>query len=115
MGADFVFDVRFLPNPFYKKELRDKTGNDAEVRDYVMSFPEARTFYEKVADLVAFVIPQYPNVGKEHTSEIAFGCTGGQHRSVTFAYLLEQAFQKARVSDGHRPSGYGKKPRTLGG
>lgn len=93
MGADFVFDVRFLPNPFYKKELRDKTGNDAEVRDYVMSFPEAQTFYEKVADLVAFVIPQYKNVGKEHV-EIAFGCTGGQHRSVTFAYLLEQAFRK---------------------
>ncbi|MEF9917845.1 MAG: RNase adapter RapZ [Eubacterium sp.] len=93
MSADFVFDVRFLPNPFYKKELRSKTGNDIEVRDYVMSFEEARQFYEKIEDLIEFVIPQYRKVGKEHF-EVAFGCTGGQHRSVTFAYLVEEAFRK---------------------
>ncbi|MEG0377241.1 MAG: RNase adapter RapZ [Eubacterium sp.] len=93
MSADFVFDVRFLPNPFYKKELRSKTGNDIEVRDYVMSFEEARVFYKKVEDLIGFVIPQYKKIGKEHL-EVAFGCTGGQHRSVTFAYLLEEAFRK---------------------
>lgn len=93
MSADFVFDVRFLPNPFYKKELRSKTGEDQKVRDYVMSFGEAREFYEKVEDLIEFVIPQYRKVGKEHL-EVAFGCTGGQHRSVTFAYLIEKAFRK---------------------
>ncbi|MDO4287973.1 MAG: RNase adapter RapZ [Eubacterium sp.] len=92
-SADYVFDVRFLPNPFYKKELRGKTGEDAEVRDYVMSFPEAQEFYKKILELVAFVIPQFKNVEKDHL-EIAFGCTGGQHRSVTFAYLVEEAFRK---------------------
>ena len=58
-----------------------------------MSFEEAREFYEKVEDLIEFVIPQYRKVGKEHL-EVAFGCTGGQHRSVTFAYLIEEAFRK---------------------
>lgn len=93
MSADFVFDVRFLPNPFYKKELRSKTGEDKEVRDYVMSSEEACQFYKKVEDLIDSVIPQYRKVGKEHL-EVAFGCTGGQHRSVTFAYLMEEAFCK---------------------
>ena len=93
MSADFVFDVRLLPNPFYKKELRSKTGEDQAVRDYVMSFPEAQEFLKKVEDLIEFVIPQYRKVGKEHL-EVAFGCTGGQHRSVTFAYLIEAAFRQ---------------------
>lgn len=93
MSADFVFDVRFLPNPFYKKELRSLTGEDAPVRDYVMAFEEAREFYRKVEELIDFVIPQYRKVGKEHL-EVAFGCTGGQHRSVTFAWLIEEAFRK---------------------
>ena len=91
IGADFVFDVRFLPNPFYKKELRDKTGNDAEVRDYVMSFDAAKMYFEKITDLIESVLPRYVDVNKEHV-EIAFGCTGGQHRSVTFAYLTEKYF-----------------------
>ncbi len=92
LSADFVFDVRFLPNPFYKKELRMLTGNDEPVRDYVMAFPEAREYFDKIMDLLELVIPCYKNVNKEHV-EIAFGCTGGQHRSVTFAYLLEEAFR----------------------
>ena len=92
-SADYVFDVRFLPNPFYKMELRSKTGEDREVRDYVMSFPEAQAFYKKVEELIDLVIPQFKNVEKDHI-EIAFGCTGGQHRSVTFAYLIEEAFRK---------------------
>lgn len=92
-SADYVFDVRFLPNPFYKKELRGKTGEDQAVRDYVMAFPEARAFYQKVEELIEFVIPQFRNVEKDHL-EVAFGCTGGQHRSVTFAYLIEEAFRK---------------------
>lgn len=103
MSADFVFDVRFLPNPFYKKELRPLTGNDEQVRDYVMSFPEAQDYFEKIVVLVDSVIPHYKNVNKEHV-EVAFGCTGGQHRSVTFAYLFEQAFQKKvyKTSISHR-------------
>lgn len=96
IGADYVFDVRFLPNPFYKKELRDKTGNDKEVRDYVASFKETQIFYDKLLDLLTYVIPQFKNVSK-HTIEIAIGCTGGQHRSVTFINwlgrdLLKQGF-----------------------
>jgi UPF0042 nucleotide-binding protein len=90
VGADYVFDVRFLPNPFYKKELRGLTGEDQAVRDYVMSFKEAKIFYDKVFGLLDFVIPEFKNVSKD-TVEIAIGCTGGQHRSVTFAYLLNKA------------------------
>jgi len=90
MGADFVFDVRFLPNPFYKQELRNLTGEDQPVRDYVMSFREAQVFYDKLEDLIQFVIPQFAKVSK-NTVEIAIGCTGGQHRSVTFAWLLNKA------------------------
>lgn len=92
IGADFVFDVRFLPNPFYKKELRGKTGNDAEVRDYVMSFDAAKDYFDKIKDLIESVLPRYADVNKEHV-EVAFGCTGGRHRSVTFAYLFEAYFR----------------------
>ena len=93
MGADFVFDVRFLPNPFYKQELRNLTGEDQPVRDYVMSFREAEVFYQKLWDLIEFVIPQFAK-GSKNTVEIAIGCTGGQHRSVTFACLLSQALKE---------------------
>ncbi|URN85211.1 RNase adapter RapZ [Acetobacterium wieringae] len=93
MGADFVFDVRFLPNPFYKQELRNLTGEDQPVRDYVMSFREAEVFYQKLWDLIEFVIPQFAKVSK-NTVEIAIGCTGDQHRSVTFACLLSQALKE---------------------
>lgn len=93
MGADYVFDVRFLPNPFYKKKLRTKTGNDQAVRDYVGSFKEAGIFYDKLLDLLTFVIPQFKNVSK-HTIEIAIGCTGGQHRSVSFANWLGRDLEK---------------------
>ncbi|WP_041669010.1 RNase adapter RapZ [Acetobacterium woodii] len=93
MGADYVFDVRFLVNPFYRKELRNLTGEDQTVRDYVMSFPEAQIFLTKLLDLIEFVIPQFYKVSK-NTIEIAIGCTGGQHRSVTLAYLLNQALRE---------------------
>jgi len=93
MGADYVFDVRFLPNPFYKKELRNLTGEDQLVRDYVMSFREAQVFYDKLEALMTFVIPQFAKVSK-NTVEIAIGCTGGQHRSVTFAWLLNKALKE---------------------
>jgi UPF0042 nucleotide-binding protein len=90
IGADFVFDVRFLPNPFYKQELRELTGEDQAVRDYVLSFAEGRIFYEKLLDLLDFVIPKFSVVSK-NTVEIAIGCTGGQHRSVTYAWLINEA------------------------
>lgn len=85
--ADLVFDVRFLPNPFYLEELRPKTGNDREVRDYVMSFPESEEFLDKLTDMIQFLIPNYIKEGK-YRLVVAIGCTGGQHRSVTIANEL---------------------------
>jgi len=85
--ADLVFDVRFLPNPFYLDELKPKTGNDKEVRDYVMGFAEAGEFLDKLTDMIRFLIPNYVNEGK-YRLVIAIGCTGGQHRSVTIANEL---------------------------
>lgn len=85
--ADLVFDVRCLPNPYYVKELRPHSGCDACVRDYVMSFPQSRELLEKLEDLLDFLIPLYVGEGKSQLI-IAFGCTGGKHRSVTFAELI---------------------------
>ena len=82
--ADLVFDVRFLPNPFYIDELKPLTGNDAPVHDYVMSYPEAEEFLVKLADMMEFLIPNYVEEGK-HQLVVGIGCTGGKHRSVTLA------------------------------
>lgn len=82
--ADIVLDVKCLPNPFYIPELKQKTGLDKEVRDFVLSSPEAQQLREKLFDMVDFLIPLYIKEGKSQLI-IAFGCTGGQHRSVTFA------------------------------
>ena len=84
IDADVVMDVRFLPNPHYIAELRPLTGLDEPVYDYVMSQPEAKTFYHKLMDLLYFSIPGYKKEGKSSVT-IAIGCTGGQHRSVAFA------------------------------
>ena len=80
--ADLVFDVRFLPNPYYIEELRPKSGNDKEVRDYVMQNEKAKVFLEKLSDMVEFLIPNYILEGKTQLV-IGIGCTGGKHRSVT--------------------------------
>lgn len=85
--VDLVFDVRFLPNPFYIDELKLKTGNDQEVRDYVMSFPEAGEFLQKLTDMISFLIPNYIKEGKNQLI-VGIGCTGGKHRSVTLANKL---------------------------
>lgn len=85
--VDLVFDVRFLPNPFYIDELKMKTGNDQEVRDYVMSFPEAEEFLQKLTDMISFLIPNYIKEGKNQLI-VGIGCTGGKHRSVTLANKL---------------------------
>ena len=87
VDADLVFDVRFLPNPFYVEELRPKTGNDPEVQEYVMSSETAQTFLDKLTDLVDFLMPNYVTEGKNQLV-IAMGCTGGKHRSVTLANKL---------------------------
>lgn len=85
--VDLVFDVRFLPNPFYIEELKEKSGNDKEVRDYVMSCPESRVFLDKLVDMLLFLIPNYVKEGKNQLV-IGIGCTGGRHRSVTLANEL---------------------------
>lgn len=94
--ADLVFDVRFLPNPFYIEGLKHKTGNDKEVQDYVMGFEDAEIFLQKLTDMIQFLIPNYVKEGK-YRLVIAIGCTGGKHRSVTLANELY-----ARMKDqGH--------------
>lgn len=85
--ADLIFDVRFLPNPFYIEELKNKTGNDKEVYDYVMSSETAGKFLTKLIDMIDFLIPNYISEGKTQLV-IGIGCTGGKHRSVTLANAL---------------------------
>lgn len=87
LDADLVFDVRFLPNPFYVEDLRKSTGNDKEVQDYVLKYKVTQTFIDKTFDLLKFLIPYYVEEGKTQLI-IAIGCTGGQHRSVTIANVL---------------------------
>ena len=87
--SDLVMDVRFLPNPYYDVELRPKTGNDKEIQDFVMKYPEATEFIDKLEDLVRFLIPQYISEGKNQLV-ISIGCTGGKHRSVTLANELHK-------------------------
>ena len=90
--ADLVFDVRFLPNPFYYEEMRPLTGNDAMVHDYVMGFDVAKEFLKKLTDMTEFLIPNYVSEGKNQLV-IAVGCTGGKHRSVTLALELYEALK----------------------
>ena len=91
--ADLVFDVRFLPNPYYIQDLRPMSGNDAPVRDYVMSSETARKFLDKLVDMVQFLIPNYVAEGKKQLV-IGIGCTGGKHRSVTLANALYYALEQ---------------------
>lgn len=85
--ADLVFDVRFLPNPFYIDELKQQTGNDKPVQDYVMSFDEAGRFLDKLTEMLEFLIPNYIKEGK-YRLVLGIGCTGGKHRSVTLANAI---------------------------
>ncbi|MGT2828856.1 RNase adapter RapZ [Streptococcus hillyeri] len=102
LDADLVFDVRFLPNPHYVPELREKTGLDKAVYDYVMSFDESNGFYEKWLHLMTSILPGYQKEGKSVLT-IAVGCTGGQHRSTAFAHRLAQDLQKDWVvNESHR-------------
>lgn len=93
IDADMVFDVRFLPNPYYIKELKEKTGDEQEVRNYVMNSVKSIEFFDKITSMVEFLLPNYEEEGKNHL-HIAIGCTGGKHRSVTFVNLLFDALKK---------------------
>lgn len=84
IDADLIFDVRFLPNPYYIEELRPKTGLDEEVSSFVLKQEDAQTLINKLTDLFEFMVPRYKEEGKTQLV-IGFGCTGGQHRSVTMA------------------------------
>lgn len=93
MDSDLVFDVRFLPNPFYDPVLKPQTGNDRPVRDFVMSSEMAVTFLDKLEDMISFLIPNYILEGKNQLV-ISIGCTGGKHRSVTLANELYSRLKK---------------------
>lgn len=103
IDADLVFDVRFLPNPYYIEDLRPKTGDDQEVRDYVMNSEVSKEFFAKLKDMIEFLIPHYIEEGKSHLV-IAIGCTGGRHRSVTISNLIyDELIKKGyRVVKKHR-------------
>jgi UPF0042 nucleotide-binding protein len=84
LDADLVFDVRFLPNPHFVPEFRNLTGKDPKVENYIIGFPQSREFLDRVTELLLFLLPHYINEGKSYLT-MAFGCTGGQHRSVMIA------------------------------
>lgn len=101
LDADLVFDVRCFPNPFYVDELKDKTGNDKEVRDYVMNTKAPKEFMNKLTDMIKFLLPLYIEEGKSSLT-IGIGCTGGKHRSVTMANELSQALENYNKNLIHR-------------
>ena len=99
--CDLVFDVRFLPNPYYIPELKHKTGEDKEVQDFVLDSEVSREFLEKLTDMVKFLIPNYIDEGKNQLV-IGIGCTGGHHRSVTVAKELYKQLDSADAGYGIR-------------
>lgn len=108
IDADLVFDVRFLPNPHYVDHMRDKTGMDQEVADYVFKWSETKKFLEKLMDLLEYMLPQYKREGKAQLI-IGIGCTGGKHRSVALAEAIGQSLsEKYYVHITHRDIEKGK-------
>ncbi len=101
--SDLVFDVRFLPNPNYIPEFKKKTGKHAGVATYIRSFPQSVEFIERISQLLIYLLPHYINEGKSYLT-IAFGCTGGHHRSVMIASDIRKRLQKAgyKVKETHR-------------
>ena len=95
--ADLVFDVRFLPNPFYVDELRPLTGNDERVSSYVLKSEDSQVFLDKLSDFITFLIPRYITEGKNGLV-VAIGCTGGKHRSVTITNELYERLKKLPYS-----------------
>ena len=105
VDSDLVFDVRFIPNPFYIAELKPFSGNDEPVKNYVMDQIETQTFLEKANDMFEFLIPNYQKEGKRQLI-ISIGCTGGRHRSVTISNLIydDLVNRGYRVVKKHRDS-----------
>lgn len=103
LDADLVFDVRMLPNPYYVEELKPLTGNDKSVQDYVMKFHESQVYLTRIKQMVDFLIPQCIKEGRGQFV-VAIGCTGGQHRSVTFANMMTEylGINGHRVTVNHR-------------
>lgn len=101
--ADLVFDVRFLPNPYYIEELKELNGKDDEIQNYVMGFDDSKIFLNKVVDLLEFLIPKYKAEGKNMLT-IGVGCTGGKHRSVCLAEKIYSELKKehSNVNISHR-------------
>ena len=104
--TDLVMDVRFLPNPYYVKELKNKTGLDKAVQDYILSFKQTKEFSDRFTELIKYLIPQYIKEGKSYLT-IAMGCTGGKHRSVFMAHQLAETLRKQGLSasEFHRDIG----------
>lgn len=93
LEADLVFDVRFLPNPYYVPELRYQTGMNDDVYNYVFSFPQTKEFLSKLEQMLAFLLPLYQEEGKA-VLVVAVGCTGGRHRSVSIARAVTEYLNK---------------------
>lgn len=109
LDSDLMFDVRFIPNPYYIKELRSKSGLDKEVQEYVFSQKESNDFYDKLLPFLDFLIPNYIKEGKKHLT-ISIGCSGGQHRSVSFVNKLAQDLSKlenVNIYTSHRENEFG--------
>jgi UPF0042 nucleotide-binding protein len=94
LDADLVFDVRFLPNPHFVAEFRNMTGRDRKVAAYIRGFPQTKEFLDRVSDLMLYLLPHYVEEGKSYLT-VAFGCTGGQHRSVMMAEEMAKRLKKA--------------------
>lgn len=104
IDLDLAFDVRFLPNPYYIPELKIKNGKDPEVQEYVMNSEVSHEFFNKLMDMLRFLIPNYIKEGKKHLS-IGIGCSGGMHRSVTLVNLISdelKKMKKVKVYRSHR-------------
>jgi RNase adapter protein RapZ len=97
VDADLIFDVRFLPNPHFVPALRKFTGRDAKVRRFIRSFPQTGEFLRRMESLLAYLMPHYIDEGKSYLT-IAFGCTGGKHRSVMLAEAIKTALEKRKYA-----------------
>jgi len=96
-----IFDVRFLPNPFFIDELKDLTGLDEKIKDFVLNKEDTKEYMKKLTDFLEFLIPRYEKEGKAYLT-IALGCTGGKHRSVVLANELAQYFERLSPVTRHR-------------
>ena len=102
-NSELVFDVRFLPNPYFEPDLKEKTGNDAEVVDYMLRYPETAEILGKIDDMLEYLLPKYAREGKKYCT-ISVGCTGGRHRSVMLVNELKKRLEQAgrKVNLFHR-------------